>query len=651
MKISIGQSNKLYTHKFRPTCNTSASFGDVQPILCRKLHGNDSINVNTSNFVRLMPMPYPSLADINLKTHARFVPMGDIAPWYDNYLSQTPFYQEYFTRSFVPKFQPCIMISELWSALFNDSYFAVSTKSDDTITLSSCDYIERKVSTSTDYVGYRLTQSGYIVNRVLTGLGYRLSVTDNTLVNIMPIFAYCRALWDAFGIKSGSSIEETNFYRAIQMLSMEISFFDGSSFYTSEYVDETGTILFSGSDIIHKLFLYIANYSYCTLPTDYYSAHQISPYGGLDVFAHGEDIPNNDIVGSNDRIIAQSATSKTGPTYSVPTLQYSQDTNVAPAITSVQLSLLSRLTQMFAKDSIIGNNIKKFVEKRFGSAISNQIYSETLNCGFVSSHINVSDIDSLADTAQTDFATGDNYGSYLGSYAGKGVGSGNGSFSCKSDSDGYFIILQWIEANEGMYNGIAPELQYFSQSDEARPEYDALGYELSPKSIIWTDNNIGDSSSSITNDSAFGFIPRYSGWKVQPNIVNGDLRLMRYGEDMKCFYLDRDPISNQVTFSDDGKTITNFNHMELPNASEVWRYLGKYPQLQNFNRIFYNSEYSTSSSYTVDGEVVIGNHVPDNFIIHNVLDITHRNHLKPMALSYDTFIDNVDNSSIEVHQS
>ena len=119
MKISIGQSNKLYTHKFRPTCNTSASFGDVQPILCRKLHGKDSINVNTSNFVRLMPMPYPSLADINLKTHARFVPMGEIAPWYDNYLSQTPFYQNSGTpqSAFVPKFQPCVMISELWQSL------------------------------------------------------------------------------------------------------------------------------------------------------------------------------------------------------------------------------------------------------------------------------------------------------------------------------------------------------------------------------------------------------------------------------------------------------------------------------------------------------------------------------------------------------
>lgn len=93
MKISLGQSSKLYTHKHRPTCNTSASFGDVQPIFCKKLHGKDSINVNLSNFVRLMPMPYPTLANIKLKTVGRFIPCGDIAPWYDNYLSQTPFFR------------------------------------------------------------------------------------------------------------------------------------------------------------------------------------------------------------------------------------------------------------------------------------------------------------------------------------------------------------------------------------------------------------------------------------------------------------------------------------------------------------------------------------------------------------------------------
>ena len=310
--------------------------------------------------------------------------------------------------------------------------------------------------------------------------------------------------------------------------------------------------------------------------------------------------------------------------------------------------MLTRLTQMFAKDSIIGYNIKQYIEKRFGSAISNQLYSESYFAGKAIAHINVSDVDSLADTSGADGSSPT--GAYLGSYAGKGIGSGTGQFSIKADKDGYFIILQWIEPEEDYFSFLNPELQYYSQADEARPEYDALGYELTPLSCAWTDNQISSIDDKISNSDAFGFIPRYSGWKYIPNIVSGDLRLRRYEGEMKTFYLDRDPIFHQLEprSADEPPTVIV---QKAPKASEVWRYLGKYPQLQNFNRIFYNSEYSVNSSYDIDGNVNIGKHVPDNFIIHNVLDVTLRNHLKPMALSYDTFIDDVDNHSAPVSQS
>lgn len=633
MKISLGQSSKLYTHKHRPTCNTSASFGDVQPIFCKKLHGNESINVNLSNFVRLMPMPYPTLANIKLKTVGRFIPCGDIAPWYDNFLTQTPFFQNAPTP-FVPKHQPNIKISNLWSLLFQGSaYFATSTTTPtDDITPVNADYVEQTSAKAFKY--YRLTQQGYIVYRTLLSLGYRPSPTDNTLVNVMPIFAYCKMLWDVFGVKSNKSFEDTSVYVAIQKLC------SNANSFTSDNADNTLAA-------ISNLFYFIGDYSYCTLATDWLSAHQISPYGGLAVNAHGEDLPDDDTYGTNsDLKPVDTEAGLKGPEQSVPRLSLSTSTANAPALTKIQLSLLSRLTQMFAKDSVIGYNIKEYIEKRFGSAISNQLYEESYFAGMSIAHINVSDVDSLADTANT---TGSSpTGSYLGSYAGKGIGSGNGQFSVKADKDGYFIIIQWIEPEEDYYSFLNPELQYYTQADEARPEYDALGYELTPLSCAWTDNQIASIDDIIGNSDAFGYIPRYSGWKYIPNIVSGDLRLRRFESEMKTFYLDRDPILHQLDTKGSTPSVVV---QKAPKASEVWRYLGKYPQLQNFNRIFYNSEYSVNSSYDIDGNVNIGNHVPDNFIIHNVFDVTLRNHLKPMALSYDTFIDDVDNHSTSVSQS
>lgn len=634
MKISIGESNKLYTHKHRPTCNTSASFGDVQPIFCKKLHGKDSININLSNFVRLMPMPYPSLCNIKLKTVGRFVPCGDIAPWYDNYLSQTPFFQNANQVAFVPLHQPNIKVCTLWNLLFNNtSYFAahVSAPTDE-ITPFNADYVEQVDDKSFNY--HRLTQQGYIVYRTLFSLGYRPSPSDSTLVNIMPLFAYCKALWDVFGIKSNKSFEDTGVYSAIQKICSDALCFNADD---SE----------STKNAITTLFYYIGDYSYCTLATDWIAAHQISPYGGLMVNSHGESLPDDDTYGSNsDLKPVDTEPGLKGPSQSVPRLSLSTSTEYAPTLTKIQLSLLTRLTQMFAKDSIIGLNIKDYIEKRFGSAISNALYNESYFGGKSIAHINVSDIDSLADTADNTGASPT--GSYLGSYAGKGVGSGNGQFSIKADKDGYFILLQWIEPEEDYFSFLNPELQYYMQSDEARPEYDALGYELTPKSCAWTDNQISAINDTIDNSDAFGYIPRYSGWKYIPNIVSGDLRLRRYEGEMKTFYLDRDPILHQLNTN--GST-TSVVVQKAPTASEIWRYLGKYPQLQNFNRIFYNSEFSVNSSFDIDGNVNIGKHVSDNFIIHNVLDVTLRNRLKPMALSYDTFIDDVDNYSAPVSQS
>lgn len=635
MKISIGQSSKLYTHKHRPTCNTTASFGDVQPIFCKKLHGKDSINVNVSNFVRLMPMPYPSLCNIKLKTVGRYIPCGDIAPWYDNYLSQTPFFQNANQTAFVPLHQPNIKVSNLWALLFQSStYFAtcVTTPTDD-LTPLNADYVEQTSETAFKY--YRLTQQGYIVYRTLLSLGYRPCPTDHTLVNVMPIFAYCKLLWDVFGVKSNKSFEDTRVYVAIQQLCSNVSSF------TTDSSDNT-------INALSTLLYYIGDNSYCTLATDWISAHQVRPYAGLSVTAHGEDMPEDDTYGTNSEIspVYVVGTTTKGPVDSVPELKSTVTTSYAPSLTKIQLNLLSRLTQMFAKDSIIGLNIKEYIEKRFGSAISNQLYAESYFAGKSIAHINVSDIDSLADTADTTGASPT--GSYLGSYAGKGIGSGNGQFSIKADKDGYFIIIQWIEPDEEYYSFLNPELQYYTQADEARPEYDALGYELTPLSCGWTDNQIAAINDTVSNSDSFGYVPRYSGWKYIPNIVSGDLRLRRYESEMKTFYLDRDPILHQLDTSGATPTVVV---QKAPKASEVWRYIGKYPQLQNFNRIFYNSEYSVNSSLDPDGNVSIGKHVPDNFIIHNVLDVTLRNHLKPMALSYDTFIDDVDNNSASVSQS
>ena len=686
MKASVGFSSKKYTHLHRVTNSTSSSFGDVQPLLSRKLHGGDSISINAKQFVRLMPMPYPSLANIQSHTVGRFVDMGQIAPWYDNYLTQTPYRATPNAGGFVPRYQPVVSNVLLFDCLFSRTKYSVvkvlvsssngqysladssiinslapkindafgitetsahlsSGNNDSELTPVSADYVIRfDVSSSqTALVCFRLNSAGVLLYKALTGLGYRPSVNDQTSLNLMPILAYAKALWDEFGIQRNLSFTDTTLYSDIMTLSEDGAFFSGSV-----NSSEMNTIL-------ESVFSFLNQYSFVTLGTDWWSSQTSSPYQGADAgysdVTYGiEQIPSDVTAGTSTPIdVGKNVAGGTNPVIGTPNL-------VIPAsktgITAVSITLLSRLTQMFAKDTLIGHNIEKFLKARYGDEITNQIYASSNRCGDMVTHVSVSDVDSLADTANN--SPSSPTGSYLGSFAGKGQGSAGNRFSFKARTDGYFFMLFWIAPQESYFQFTSPELQYYSQVDEARPEYDALGYELTPMSAAWTDNQIADTiggSHTITDSTAFGYAPRYHGWKHINSVVNGDLFLRRYRAEMRCFYLDRYVSSRELNADGDNKF--KYDYRSIPTASDAWRYCGKYPWMQSFNRIFYNSpETNPLSGYNPDGsEYVAGKHYPDNFIIHNVFDIQERTSLKPFALSYNSFVEDVDNAHMEVSQS
>ena len=92
MKINIGTGYKKYQHQYKSSNNTSAGFGDVQPLLCRMMLPDSSISVKLSQFVRLMPMPYPTLGSIQIKNVAKFVPIGDIFAPFDALLAGLPYH-------------------------------------------------------------------------------------------------------------------------------------------------------------------------------------------------------------------------------------------------------------------------------------------------------------------------------------------------------------------------------------------------------------------------------------------------------------------------------------------------------------------------------------------------------------------------------
>lgn len=328
-------------------------------------------------------------------------------------------------------------------------------------------------------------------------------------------------------------------------------------------------------------------------------------------------------------------------------------------IFNVALQTLQRLTRFVNKDSIIGQRISDWLRVHYGADIANSVFSQSNHISSSRLDLQINDVFSTSDTASSE--SGD--GEVLGAYAGKGLGFDKGGFRFHSNVTGYVFMLSAIVPESGYYQGNDTSLYGLDRFTLPSADFDALGMELTPKGAIVSDNNIIDFSDyDKLTDKAFGYVPRFSGFKVKKNIVNGDMSLRSSYDDLSPYYLDRTLLSNIITaenpYMTDSKTGKIYDAVEvthitqdLPIASEQWRYCARYPWLGNFNRIFSNvgSDVDYRKIETTE-EAFSANMYPtnDNFICQVVFDVRVTNALRPISDSYDTFEESTDKSSIDV---
>ena len=91
-KISLGRPTKKYTHNMSFDNNTTFDFGGVQPVLTQYLEGDDTINLNLRQFLRLAPLPYPTFGRVHVQNEFRFVPITDVCPYYEALLAKQPYF-------------------------------------------------------------------------------------------------------------------------------------------------------------------------------------------------------------------------------------------------------------------------------------------------------------------------------------------------------------------------------------------------------------------------------------------------------------------------------------------------------------------------------------------------------------------------------
>lgn len=690
--VLLGTSaHKNYTHNLSFDNNTTMDFGFFQPLLSQYMLPNSTIKVDSKQLVRLAPMPTPSFARMYLQNYARFVKMTDVVPYYESLLSGISFttssgytvkpvrmpvttnsfllwylltmsrctvYERYVLNPNKPpleygwrpiKFVNNVHVDWVRKLLLNRFSFDASVIVNRVPTLVSiddfvispmqADYILRA-----DYVGdgrdgqymlcFEFSSDAKHIRKQFLGLGYSLNGEDNKPVSIAPLLAYYKAYYDYFGLTREKQFEQTACFRIIGLI---------WDYYTSFYqLDDT---VISINLAVFMDFLFEFANLYYTDASSYIASHRSLPMN--DAAPRLPDINTGDW----SLVDYASTTSSASRTYLQPNM-FGIPANPAspPQFTWLSIDLLRRLTRFVSKDSVIGKRLSDWVKVHYGSNVSFNLFQDCFNISEWRTAIDIDDVFSTSETADVGNA---NKGDYLGAYAGKGIGFGKGGFSFKAPTHGFVFVMSCIVPITNVFQGNDPTLYAIDNDTIPHPEFDALGYEFTPKGVFLSDNFLlGEKDDLNLTKGGFGWVPRYTGFKVKKNIVNGDMCCGYYKRDLLPYFNDRLILSHSASLTPitDEKGVETGNYKfsiannNVPSASTSWQQICKYGFLTNYNRLFYNSKADlVDDFYFKSRPLEYG--LNDNFIAQTVFDVRVTNWLKPVQNSYDT-VDEVDNSTI-----
>lgn len=678
--ISLGRSTKRYTHDMSCDNNTTMSFGFFQPLYTQMMLKGDKISLSARQLVRLAPMPVPTFGRMKLVNHAVYVPFSDVYPAYDALLAKVNVSTS--VKTYIPTELPKITNSLLvaflcsyhgimtqWNldgsrnmtrdildkttagssaaALFNSEdvsiddvsvwYHPVEQMYDNDLDVLGCDFLFYS-TTINKVVGFKMSTVGKRVYSLLRGLGYSLEVANNNFVSAVPILAFYKAWFDHYAPKRDLTWSNTTAYRLINYI------------YENNQVSLNAN--FVGNHYTYDFLTSLQDCFYSSKP-DYYSAQTSQPVSNGDVSDNVLGQPSVDPSADSpalDSLVKQTyQNSARSQTQGQPYVQ-------ATKISLPMLQTLQRLSRFVAKDSVIGQRVSTWLRVHFGADVSNDFFKDSFDIKTFDVDCSVNDVFSTADTASGSGSSAT--GEYLGAYAGKGIGFNDDKVSYEAPCAGYFILMSAIVPKASYYQGDDPSLYGLNRYTLPSADFDALGMELTPYACMVDNNGINISKSvdkynNLTGLS-FGYMPRFSGYKIKKDIVNGDMVRPSTLDSYSPYHLDRILLKHHFYPSKSGtKYSLTLNTEDIPKADmSSWIFPTKFPWLGNFNRIFYNSGQSRLISHEINSENYAmekaSDVVDDNFIVQSVFDVRLTNQLKPISESYDTFEQDTDNNSINV---
>lgn len=491
------------------------------------------------------------------------------------------------------------------------------------ITYEGADLITRvRISDAKDY--YVLFKFKPILKRfrsIMIGLGYQFTpMGEDVTVNIFKLMAFYKAWFSLFRPNRELAFNDTKCYKFIKWVSDN---------YSSSLVSVTTTTIFK--DFINEMFKQCTYY----LPMDYFSMSVVNPQQG-----------------NSDSMVSLTTGNSSGgaASFNPASSSYNINTNSNTTLNSFSvgnvqqinptaLKLAQRLLVWTNKNTVIGRSIREYMKVHFGVEDVNPVDSDGVyRIGSSRTNIQISDVMSTAETAE----------GALGEYAGRGIGFGDSEkFDFTADKFGVWITLSVIVPESGYYQGYMRENRHLSRLEFFNGEFDAMGYQTLERGEImhdWNCDNYKPGSSTDWNPatalatSAFGFVPRYSEYKVGRNIVNGDLSLVGLYNSMAPYTLDRRFSAGLMA----GSKINLLGKLELHPVAPSYVPTAVFDGFRKIDSSDLTGQYNRIFTY--------GKNDLDHFIIHNVFAVDAYADIKPLSESFET-VDGDDDTTIDVTHS
>lgn len=466
----------------------------------------------------------------------------------------------------------------------------------------------------------KLNNSGKLLRKIFMGLGYQIANVPSSAkpVSMLPLFAYYRSYFDTFAPKRFIKYDQTFFGRVMTVventgLSLQDVLFTDNGF-------AEGSPLPGFIDDLLACFY--------TEDTDYYSSQIL----GL-VNDYGADLKQPYLAVGGDGNIRDSELSSDVSKGAEPSIDFSSD---SVAHTQSQQNILARLTNFVNRRSLVGGKIADLLESVFGIPKKDVFDDDNPYIGSNVVDVDFSDVFSTAETSEAS----------LGEYAGKALGIGSSDYlSVDCSSPGVVLVFSTVIPRTQKVQGVNPNLFHVRPSDYYNPHFDGL--TLLPTSIYSLYCIDGPSARGVSSPvSSFGNQSVFAEYKTKTQgILNGDLSLLSTKSSYDSFTLDQ-VFANYIVQDSINETTKGVSFVYVGPwernivAGTMWRYVGRWLWLGNFDRIFVNQRqsYALSSPSFLDVTWTSRDtHVTDdNLVVHNVVDLKINAPMLPLEDSYMT---------------